>query len=456
MIVTSTRDASLRVTFKEAAVRNAPEDGGLFLPAGLAPFADVADLLALPFRARSTEILSRLLAPEFTRAEVESMVAAAFDFPLVHREIQPGLSVLELFHGPSLSFKDFGVRFLAQVLAHLRERAVAGGATSNGSIASDASDGGLRTVLTATSGDTGAAVVNAFHRLPGFAVVVLYPAGRISPLQERQIATLGENVLAFAVAGSFDDCQRLVKGCFAEPALARTAGLVSANSIHLARLLAQVTYYFEAAARAALAAGGRPLVVAVPSGNFGNLCAGLLAQRLGAPIATLVAATNANRTVPDFLDGLPFAPRASLATLSNAMDVGAPNNWQRIERLFDDDPVALRAALRWGSSDDEATRDALTDLYAQGYRADPHGAVAFDVLRRNLRPGEHGLFLATAHPAKFEATRDPEQALPPALAAAGARALLAEPLAANVAVLRARLFDLAERMRRENAEGMRC
>ena len=302
-------------------------------------------------------------------------------------------------------------------------------------------------MLTATSGDTGAAVVNAFHRLPGFAVVVLYPAGRISPLQESQIATLGDNVQAFAVAGSFDDCQRLVKGAFADPELARRAGLVSANSIHLARLLAQITYYFEAVARAAPAADGRRLVVAVPSGNFGNLCAGLLAQRLGAPIAALVAATNANRTVPDFLDGQPFAPRASVATLSNAMDVGAPNNWQRIERLFADDPAALRAGLRWGSADDRATRRALADLVVLGYRSDPHGAVAYDVLRRTLQPGEHGLFLATAHPAKFEATRDPAELLPAALAAAALRPLLARPLAPDAAALRASLLDLADRIR---------
>jgi threonine synthase len=439
MIVTSTRDASLRVTFKEAAARNAPADGGLYLPVGLSPFADVGDLLAQPFRSRSTEILSRLLAPEFPRAEVESMVAAAFDFEIGCREIRPALSVLELFHGPSLSFKDFGVRFLAQVLARLEPQAGIAGVGRN--------PGGRRTVLTATSGDTGAAVVHAFHRLPGFAVVVLYPAGRISPLQESQIATLGDNVQAFAVSGSFDDCQRLVKAAFADPELARSAGLVSANSIHLARLLAQIPYYFEAAARVASALDRRPLVVAVPSGNFGNLCAGVLAQRLGAPIATLVAATNATRRVRDFLVGQPFAPRASVATLSNAMDVGAPNNWQRIERLFADDPAALRAGLRWGSADDRATRAALADLAALGLRSDPHGAVAYDVLRRTLRDGEHGLFLATAHPAKFEATRDPAEPLPAALAAAARRPLLARPLAPDAAQLRASLLDLTDRTR---------
>ena len=439
MLVTSTRDPGMRVSFVEAAARNAPADGGLYLPVlgpgGLEPFADVEELLALPFRPRSVEILSRLLTPEFARGEVAAMVESALDFPVVLREVRSGLSVLELFHGPSLSFKDFGVRFLAQVLSRLRECAVVGG------------ESGPRTVLTATSGDTGAAVVHAFHRLPGFGVVVLYPAGRISPLQERQIATLGGNVAAFAVEGAFDDCQSMVKSAFADPELARPLGLVSANSIHLARLLAQVTYYFEAAAQAAPAAGGRPLVVAVPSGNFGNLCAGLLAQRLGAPIAALVAATNANRTVPDFLDGRPFAPRASVVTLSNAMDVGAPNNWPRIESLFAGDSAALRARLRWGSADDAATRAALGELEEYGYRADPHGAVAFEVLGRNLRAGEHGLFLATAHPAKFETTRNAAEALPPALAEAAARPLLSRQLAADPAALRVALLDFAARNR---------
>lgn len=433
MIVTSTRDPALRASFCEAAARNAPVDGGLYLPAELVPFGDLPALLALPFAERSIEILARLLAPELKRDEVAAMVGAALDFPLRYRALSSDYSVLELFHGPSLSFKDFGVRFLAQILGWLRRARARGG------------DPAPSVVLTATSGDTGAAVVHAFHRLPGFAAVVLYPAGRISPLQESQIASLGGNVQAFAVEGAFDDCQAMVKCAFADAELASRMSLVSANSIHLARLVAQVTYYFEAAARAARVAGGRPLVVAVPSGNFGNLCAGLLAQRLGAPIATLVAATNANRTVPDFLDGRPFAPRESVATLSNAMDVGAPNNWPRIERLFGGDAAALRAGLRWGSADDAATRAALADLDRLGYRADPHTAVAFDVLRRTRRDGEHGLFLATAHPAKFEATRDPGAPLPPALAAAAARPLLARPLAADPAALRTALLDVAAR-----------
>jgi threonine synthase len=237
-------------------------------------------------------------------------------------------------------------------------------------------------------------------------------------------------VRAFAVDGSFDDCQAMVKSCFADPKLSNALGLLSANSINIARLLAQVLYYFEAAAMdQASALSGRTsaqraLVLSIPSGNFGNLSAGLLAQRLGAPIATLVAATNANTTVPDYLTSGTYAPRPSVATLSNAMDVGAPNNWQRVEALFGNDWRALRAGLRWGSASDDATRAALGELAAHGYRADPHGAVAFHVLRSVLRPEERGGFLATAHPAKFETTLDPAQPLPAALAAVASRPLL--------------------------------
>ncbi len=433
MELLSTRDPGLRASFADAVQGNLPGDGGLYLPAVLEPFVDADALLALEWTERARTIMGRLLAPELSQEESAAIADAAFDFPVPLVEIAPELSALELFHGPTLSFKDFGVRFLAQTLAFLRRRQ---------------GDSTIRTVLTATSGDTGAAVARAFWRLPGFRAAVLYPRGRVSPLQERQFATLGENVRAFAVEGSFDDCQDLVKSCFADGELARRLGLLSANSINIARLLAQVLYYWEAAALAGRgvsgssprAANAGPLVVAVPSGNFGNLCAGLLAQRLGAPIATLVAATNANATVPEFLESGSYAPRPSVATLSNAMDVGAPNNWQRVAFLFGNDWAALRAGLRWGSADDDATRDALAALAALGYTADPHGAVAYSVLRRVQRQGERGIFLATAHPAKFEATFDGSRPLPPALAEVSRRPLLSESLSVDGAALRARLL----------------
>src|SRR6185369_3475284 len=257
------------------------------------------------------------------------------------------------------------------------------------------------TILTATSGDTGAAVAHAFWQRPGVRVVVLYPQGRISDLQERQLATLGENVTALAVAGSFDDCQTLVKAAFADADLSVRHGLTSANSINVARLFPQVLYYVEAVAQLRRRGIEASPVIAVPSGNFRNLCAGLMARALGLPLRALVAATNANTTVPDYLDGGAWRPRPSQATLSNAMDVGAPNNWERIEHLFGGDLAALRQALRWGWQSDEETVERIRELRARGYLADPHAAVAYGVLRECLEPGETGIFLGTAHPAKF-------------------------------------------------------
>ena len=434
MRLTSTRNPALRVSFKEAVLRNLPgpqEGGGLFVPAELSPWADAAELLGLPWAERCTEILGRLLAAEYSREELAEIVREAFDFPVPLVPLAPmapesdsRLFALELFHGPSLAFKDFGARFLAAVLARLPSRRP-------------------RTVLTATSGDTGAAVAAAFWGRPGCRAAVLYPAGRISPLQERQVACLGGNVLALAVEGTFDDCQRLVKACFADPELSAELCLTSANSINVARLLAQVLYYFEAAAQLRrLAPGAGPPVIAVPSGNFGNLCAGLYARELGLPAAGFVAATNANRTVPDYLDGGRYQPRPGIATLSNAMDVGDPSNWERIVHLYGRDREALRRALRWGSQDDRATVEVLRRLWARGYRADPHGAVACGVLESALRPGETGIFLATAHPAKFQAALAAyglEPPLPPALLALLDRPLQREVLPAGEESLKARL-----------------
>ena len=441
MRLTSTRNPALRASFKEAVVRNLPgerEGGGLFVPAELSPWADAAELLDFPWPERCTEILARLLAPEYSREELAEIVREAFDFPVPLVPVAPEASALaarasesdsrlfalELFHGPSLAFKDFGARFLAAVLARLPDRRP-------------------RTVLTATSGDTGAAVAAAFWRRPGCRAAVLYPEGRISPLQERQVACLGGNVLALAVAGTFDDCQRLVKACFADPALSAELGLTSANSINVARLVAQVLYYFEASAELRrLAPGAAPPLIAVPSGNFGNLCAGLYARELGLPAAGFVAATNANRTVPDYLDSGRYQPRPGIATLSNAMDVGDPSNWERIARLYRDDWEALRRALRWGSLDDRATVEVLRRLWARGYRADPHGAVACGVLEGVLHPGETGIFLATAHPAKFQAALAAfglEPPLPPALQALLDRPLQREVLPVGEESLKARL-----------------
>ncbi|WLT32042.1 threonine synthase [Geothrix sp. PMB-07] len=422
MKLVSTRTPTLSATFQEAVQAGLAPDGGLFVPVTPPHFDDVPDLLRADFASRSVEILYRLLGDELSRSVVEDLTRSAFTFPAPLVRVDGRISALELFHGPTLAFKDFGARFLARVLAL-------------------GAGGQPRTVLTATSGDTGAAVASAFHGLPGVQVVVLYPAGRVSPMQERQFATCGGNVLALAVEGAFDDCQRLVKGAFEDVELVARLGLTSANSINIARLLAQTLYYFEAAAQAE---PGQPLVVSVPSGNFGNLTAGLWAQRMGAPIQAFVAATNANRVVPDYLDSGTYQPRPSVATLSNAMDVGSPSNWERIFALFRGDHGAMAAALRWGSCTDAETEQVVIDLDRTGYLADPHGAVAYQVLRSNLREGEQGIFLATAHPAKFRESLAPalgrEIPLPKALRDLEALPLLNESLAVDQAALRRRLL----------------
>jgi threonine synthase len=421
MKLVSTRTPGLSATFLEAVQAGLAPDGGLYVPMAIPRFRDVPDLLKLDFQARSAEILYRLLGDELPRSVVEELARSAFTFPAPLVQVSERIAALELFHGPTLAFKDFGARFLARVLA------LGGGSRR-------------RTVLTATSGDTGAAVAQAFHGLSGMQVVVLYPAGRVSPLQERQFATCGGNVLALAVDGAFDDCQRLVKGAFEDAEMVARLGLTSANSINIARLLAQTLYYFEAAAQTE---GDAPLVVSVPSGNFGNLTAGLWAQKMGAPIHAFVAATNANRVVPDYLDTGTYLPKASVATLSNAMDVGSPSNWERIFALFGGDHDAMAAALRWGSCTDAETERTIIELDRAGYLADPHGAVAYRVLQSHLRDGEEGIFLATAHPAKFREALAPalgrEIPLPKTLSDLLELPLLNEPLAAEQVALKRRL-----------------
>jgi threonine synthase len=421
MKLVSTRTPTLSATFLEAVQAGLALDGGLYVPVEIPRFKDVPALLKLDFPSRSAEILHRLLGDEFPRSVIEDLARSAFTFPAPLVKVDEGISALELFHGPTLAFKDFGARFLARVM-------VLGEGDRP------------RTVLTATSGDTGAAVAQAFHGLPGVRVVVLYPAGRVSPLQERQFATCGGNVLALAVDGAFDDCQRLVKGAFEDAELVARLGLTSANSINIARLLAQTLYYFEAIAQTS---GDLPLVVSVPSGNFGNLTAGLWAQRMGAPTQAFVAATNANRVVPDYLDSGVYQPKASVPTLSNAMDVGSPSNWERIFALFGGNHAAMAAALRWGSCTDAETEETIVELDRAGYLADPHGAVAYRVLRSNLRDGEQGIFLATAHPAKFREALAPalgrDIPLPKTLSDLLELPLLSEPLAADQAALKRRL-----------------
>jgi len=421
MRLVSTREPQRHANFRQAVLAGIAPGGGLWMPQTLPVFPDWPELLDLGWSERCTVILDRLLADELGHEPVVQAVREALDFPVPLVPVRPGVFALELFHGPTLAFKDFGARFFAAVLDLVRE------------------PGRPVTILTATSGDTGAAVARAFWRRPGVRVVVLYPWGRVSALQELQIATLGDNVTALAVDGAFDDCQALVKAAFADAQLTVRHGLTSANSINVARLLPQTLYYAEAVAALRRLGLDIPPVIAVPSGNFGNLCAGLLARAMGLPVKAFVAATNANATVPEYLETGNYRTRPSVATISNAMDVGAPSNWERIESLFKGDLDALRRVLRWGAQSDEETERSIRDLRALGYLADPHAAVAYGVLNNRLAPGETGVFLGTAHPAKFLPVFEKlgiEISIPPALSDLRERPSLAREIANGFGALR--------------------
>lgn len=370
-----------QVNFAQAVRQGLGKDQGLFFPENIPHLSNIDELLALPLVERSQKILGALIGEEIPQAQLEQMVRNAFTFPAPIANVEDNIYALELFHGPTLAFKDFGGRFMAQALATVR------------------GDGKI-TILTATSGDTGAAVAHAFYGLENIDVVILYPKGKISPLQEKLFCTLGGNIRTIAINADFDACQALVKQAFDDAELRQAIGLNSANSINISRLLAQVCYYFEAAAQ--LPKEQREnLVVSVPSGNFGNLTAGLIAKTLGLPIKRFIAATNANDTVPRYLHSGNWSPNATVATLSNAMDVSRPNNWPRVEELFKRNGWAL-TELHSAAISDAQTEDTLRAMNQLGYLCEPHGAVAYEVLKQDLQPGETGLFLCTAHPAKFK------------------------------------------------------
>lgn len=416
-----------QVSFSQAIKQGLGRQQGLFFPSELPEFDQtmITQLLQQDFVTRSSHILSAFIGEEIPFANVKQRIAAAFTFPAPVVRIAPDVATLELFHGPTLAFKDFGGRFMAQMLAEVAgDQAV--------------------TILTATSGDTGAAVAHAFYGLKNVRVVILYPQGKISPLQEKLFCTLGGNIHTVAIDGDFDACQALVKQAFDDEELKRLLGLNSANSINISRLLAQICYYFEAVAQLTLEQREQ-LVISVPSGNFGDLTAGLLAKSLGLPVKRFIAATNVNDTVPRFLaDGL-WQPQATVATLSNAMDVSQPNNWPRVEALFQRKSWPL-SALGYGAVDDETTQATMKELAALGYISEPHAAIGYRVLRDQLQPGEFGLFLGTAHPAKFkesvEAILGQTLPLPEALASRADLALLSQPMPADFVTLRRYLFDL--------------
>ncbi len=416
------KDHNEQVSFTQAVKQGLGSQQGLFFPNELPEFelTEIDQLLELDFVTRSSKILSAFIGDEIAEQELAARVKAAFAFPAPVQPVSEDVACLELFHGPTLAFKDFGGRFMAQMLA----------------LSSDEDE--KITILTATSGDTGAAVAHAFYGMENIRVVILYPQGKISPLQEKLFCTLGGNIQTIAVEGDFDACQALVKQAFDDQALKQSIGLNSANSINISRLLAQVCYYFEAVAQLPQEKRNQ-LVISVPSGNFGDLTAGLLAKSLGLPVKRFIAATNANDTVPRFLSTGEWAPNKTVATLSNAMDVSQPNNWPRVEELFRRKTWQLDE-LAYGALSDEQTRAAMRELAAEGYISEPHAAIAWRVLKDQLRDGEYGLFLGTAHPAKFKESVDEilqkDLPLPAELAARADLPLLSDHLPADFAALK--------------------
>ncbi len=428
----STRDARLAVGFSEALMQGLAPDGGLYVPQHWPEIEPAALAQASSLAQLAERLIGPFAAGDRLEGALGAICAEAFNFPAPWASLEDGrLAVLELFHGPTAAFKDFGARFLAACLGRLRagaERPL--------------------TILVATSGDTGGAVAAAFHGRPGIEVVVLFPQGLVSPTQQRQLTCWGGNVRSLAVRGTFDDCQKLVKQAFLDEQLRRTRELSSANSINLGRLLPQAVYY--AATSLALAGSGRKVSFIIPSGNLGNAVACIWARKLGLPIGEVVLAHNANRTVPEYLADGHWRPRPSVATLASAMDVGNPSNMERLRALYPE-LESLRGAVSACGVDDEAIRARIASDYRRRGRIwCPHTAVAAEAYERlpeARRRAGPWVLVATAHPAKFREIIEPligeKIPVPPALEALFARASQFEEIEADLDALRAALAGKA-------------
>lgn len=379
----STRDIERQHPFslKDAAFAGLAPDGGLFIPEFI-PQIDMAKVEALASQsyADMAVYLAQTVFTDIPADDIESLVRDAYDFPLKLNSISEGLYNLELFHGPTYAFKDFGARFMGRMLGYL-------------------GDGEPVTILAATSGDTGSAVAHGFYGVENVRVVILYPDGKVSPLQEAQMTTLGGNIYPLKVAGNFDDCQRLVKTMFQDFELRSKVRITSANSINLLRWIPQSFYYFYAYCQWKRQTGMTDPVVVVPSGNYGNLAAGMFAKRMGLPIKGFVAASNANDVVPEYLLTGKYSPRASVRTVANAMDVGAPSNFERMLWLCNDSYEQMCDEIKGFSCSDAMILDAIKEIYENtGYISDPHSAVGYLATKKYKEPG---FWLSTAHAAKF-------------------------------------------------------
>ena len=375
---------SPNTTFKNAVVQGLAKDRGIYFPETITPLSEdfIQNIANFTNQEIAYEVIKQFIGDEIPTEQLKHIIkeTVSFDFPVVN--IDHNTASLELFHGPTMAFKDVGATFMARCLEYFNRE-------SEEEV----------TVLVATSGDTGGAVANGFLGVKGVNVVILYPSGKVSDVQEKQLTTLGQNITALEVDGVFDDCQEMVKEAFLDVDIKRK--LTSANSINVARWLPQMFYFFIAYKE--LQKKNKDLVFSVPSGNFGNICAGIMAQKLGLPIKHFIASTNINDTVPNYLMNGVFEPKASKATISNAMDVGNPSNFIRIRELFNNDLKKLRTTFSSYSFSDDETRESMKNIYSSsGYVADPHGAIGYLGLKKyRLSTNEFGVFLETAHPVKF-------------------------------------------------------
>lgn len=392
MIFYSTKDKNTRVSLREAVMKGLAPDGGLLMPhhIPLIPKAFFNNIGYMSAAEIAYVVASMMLEDEIDPQVLKKIVADTFSFDIPLREIFPGHFALELFHGPTLAFKDVGARFLARIINHYNSSA---DSTIN--------------VLVATSGDSGGAVASGFQNLPGIRVFVLFPEGRLSPLQIRQFATAGSNIVPIEVRGNFDDCQRLTKEAFSDRSLCESVSLTSANSINICRLLPQMFYYFYAYSQYLSATGTKPaeIVFSVPSGNLGNLTAGLLAKKMGLPVKKFIVANNNNDVFTRFLDSGEFQPKIPVNTVARAMDVGNPSNFSRILDLYGADLQTMRRDMEAFSFSDEQIEAAILEVYNSiGYLLDPHTATAWLGLQAYSPASPKGIFLATAHPVKFADT----------------------------------------------------
>lgn len=383
---------SPKVSFEEAVVLGLAPDRGLYFPESITPLPDsfFQNIENLSHEEIAFEAIKQFVGDEIPEAELKRIIAETlcFDFPCV--PVEDNVFSLELFHGPTMAFKDVGARFMSRCLGYFNRN-----------------DDKKVTVLVATSGDTGGAVASGFLGVKGVEVIILYPSGKVSEIQERQLTTLGQNIKALEVDGFFDDCQDMVKKAFLDDSL-KHKNLTSANSINIARWLPQMFYIFFAYQQ--LKKHNKPIILSCPSGNFGNICAGIMAKRLGLPIAHFVAATNANDTVPRFLEKGNYDPKPSVATISNAMDVGNPSNFIRIQELYHNDLNEFEKDFSSYSYTDAETEAAMKDIYSKTqYIAEPHGAIGYLGLKKEMekQPNSVGVFLETAHPIKFLDTVEP-------------------------------------------------